>query len=163
MKKIFIFLVFAIATLSCNSNKSQVNILDVAGYDSFGQKISADKATTSSELNSKYSKLKIGDTIDVKFKSTIKEVCQNKGCWMKLDLGENKEAFVKFKDYAFFMPKDSKNDEVILHGKAFVSQESVEDQKHYAGDAGKSKAEIDAIVAPKTIYSFNADGVLIKK
>lgn len=163
MKKIFIFLVFAIATLSCNSNKSQVNTLDVAGYDSFGQKISADKATTSSELNSKYSKLKIGDTIDVKFKSTIKEVCQNKGCWMKLDLGENKEAFVKFKDYAFFMPKDSKNDEVILHGKAFVSQESVEDQKHYAGDAGKSKAEIDAIVAPKTIYSFNADGVLIKK
>ena len=159
----FIFLVFAMATLSCNSNKNQVNTLDVAGYDSFGQKISADKATTSSELNSKYSKLKIGDTIDVKFKSTIKEVCQNKGCWMKLDLGENKEAFVKFKDYAFFMPKDSKNDEVILHGKAFVSQESVEDQKHYAGDAGKSKAEIDAIVAPKTIYSFNADGVLIKK
>ena len=163
MKKIFIFLVFAIATLSCNSNKSQVNTLDVAGYDSFGQKISADKAITSSELNSKYSKLKIGDTIDVKFKSTIKEVCQNKGCWMKLDLGENKEAFVKFKDYAFFMPKDSKNDEVILHGKAFVSQESVEDQKHYAGDAGKSQTEIDAIVAPKTIYSFTADGVLIKK
>ena len=163
MKRIFIYAVFVIAISSCNSKQSQVNNVDVAGYESFGSKISADKAITSSELNSKYSKLKIGDTVDVKFKSTIKEVCQNKGCWMKLDLGENKEAFVKFKDYAFFMPKDSKNDEVILNGKAFVSQESVEDQKHYAGDAGKSQAEIDAIVSPKTIYSFTADGVLIKK
>ena len=162
MRKIFIYMLFTMAISSCNSNKSQVNNMNVEGYDSFGLKISADKAISSSELTSKYDKLKIGDTVDVKFKSTIKEVCQNKGCWMKLDLGNNKEAFVKFKDYAFFMPKDSKNDEVILNGKAFVSQESVEDQKHYAGDAGKSQAEIDAIVAPKTIYSFTADGVLIK-
>ena len=153
----------AIAFLSCNSNKSKVSNLDMADYDSYGSKISSDKAISSSELNSKYNKLKIGDTVNVKFKSTIKEVCQNKGCWMKIDLGDNKEAFVKFKDYAFFMPKDSKDDEVILNGKAFMSQESVEDQKHYAGDAGKSQAEIDAIVAPKTIYSFTADGVLIKK
>ena len=153
----------AIAFSSCNSNKSKVSNLDMADYDSYGSKISSDKAISSSELNSKYNKLKIGDTVNVKFKSTIKEVCQNKGCWMKIDLGDNKEAFVKFKDYAFFMPKDSKDDEVILNGKAFMSQESVEDQKHYAGDAGKSQAEIDAIVAPKTIYSFTADGVLIKK
>ena len=163
MKKIFIYAMFAVAISSCNSNKSQVSTASNDGYDSFGSKISAEKALTSSELNTKYSNLKVGDTIDVKFKSTIKEVCQNKGCWMKLDLGDNKEAFVKFKDYAFFMPKDSKGDEVVLNGKAFVSQESVEDQKHYAGDAGKTQAEIDAITTPKTIYSFTADGVLIKK
>jgi Domain of unknown function (DUF4920) len=163
MKKIIVCLLIAMTLLSCNSNKSQVPSSDVDGYDSFGAKISAHKAITSSDLDAKYSKMNVGDTINVKFKSTIKEVCQNKGCWMKLDLGNQKETFVKFKDYAFFMPKDSKNDEVIVNGKAFVSLESVEDQKHYAGDAGKSQAEIDKIVAPKKIYSFTADGVLIKK
>jgi len=44
-----------------------------------------------------------------------------------------------------------------------VSIESVEELKHYAKDEGKSQAAIDSIVAPKTNYSFMADGVLIKK
>jgi hypothetical protein len=163
MKKLFICLMIGTTLLSCNSNKSQVASSEVAGFDSYGAKITDEKAISSSDLDTKYSKMNVGDTINVKFKSTIKEVCQNKGCWMKLDLGNQKETFVKFKDYAFFMPKDSKNDEVIVNGKAFVSLESVEDQKHYAGDAGKSQAEIDKIVAPKKVYSFTADGVLIKK
>jgi hypothetical protein len=153
MKKLFICLMIGTTLLSCNSNKSQVASSEVAGFDSYGAKITDEKAISSSDLDTKYSKMNVGDTINVKFKSTIKEVCQNKGCWMKLDLGNQKETFVKFKDYAF----------VIVNGKAFVSLESVEDQKHYAGDAGKSQAEIDKIVAPKKVYSFTADGVLIKK
>ena len=70
---------------------------------------------------------------------------------------------MKFKDYAFFVPKNAQDEEVIVNGKAFVSIESVEELKHYAKDAGKSQASIDSIVTPKTTYSFMADGVLIKK
>ena len=81
---------------------------------------------------------------------------------MKVELADNKEVFVKFKDYAFFMPKDSKNKEVIVNGKAFVSEESIADQKHYASDAGKSQSEIDKITTTKKTLSFVADGVLIK-
>ena len=163
MKKLFLSFLLAITLINCNSNKNQASNSKDEIYASYGSNITSKKAISATNLKSKYNNLKVGDTVTLKFKSTIKEVCQNKGCWMKLDIGDNKETFVKFKDYAFFMPKDSKGKEVILNGKAFVSQESVEDQKHYAGDAGKSQAEIDAITKPKTIYSFTADGVLIKK
>lgn len=82
---------------------------------------------------------------------------------MNVALDEEKSTFVKFKDYAFFVPINAKDKNVIVEGKAFVSVESVEDLKHYAKDAGKSQEAIDSIVAPKTTYSFMANGVLISK
>lgn len=80
---------------------------------------------------------------------------------MKLDLADEKEAFVKFKDYGFFMPLNSKDREVIVNGKAFLEIVSVEELKHFAKDAGKSDAEIDAITSPKRTLSFESDGVLM--
>ncbi|PJC07231.1 MAG: DUF4920 domain-containing protein, partial [Flavobacteriaceae bacterium CG_4_9_14_0_8_um_filter_34_30] len=82
------------------------------------------------------------------------------GCWMKMDLGE-KEVMIKFKDYAFFMPKDIAGKEVILNGKAFIEEMSIEDQKHFAEDAGKSEDEIADIKESKRTLSFVSDGVLI--
>ena len=120
-------------------------------------------ALSNAEMMEKFKSLKEGDTLEVKFKSGINEVCQKKGCWMTLDLADDKEAFVKFKDYGFFVPKNAQDKEVIVNGKAFVSIESVDVLKHYAKDAGKSQAAIDSIVEPKVTYSFMADGVLIAK
>lgn len=79
---------------------------------------------------------------------------------MRLDMGEE-EAMIKFKDYGFFMPKDIAGDKVIVNGKAFIDEMSVEDQRHFAEDAGKSKEEIAAITAPKKTLSFTAEGVLL--
>ena len=107
--------------------------------------------------------MQAGDTINVKFASNIKEVCSKKGCWMKLPLDENTETFVRFKDYGFFMPLDSKGREVVLNGRAFVKETSVKELQHYAEDAGKSKEEIAKITEPKREFSFEADGVLMKK
>ena len=73
-------------------------------YASFGDKILADKAITKEEMLKKYRSLKPGDTLAVKFRSKINDVCQKKGCWMSLELPGGKESFVKFKDYAFFVP-----------------------------------------------------------
>ena len=81
---------------------------------------------------------------------------------MKLDLGDDKEIMVKFKDYGFFMPLDAEGD-VVINGKAFVSEVSVDELRHYAEDAGKTKEEIAAIIAPKKTFSFEADGVLLKQ
>ena len=132
-------------------------------YDSFGEKISLDKAITSEELLAKFKTLKPGDTLNVKFASSIKEVCSKKGCWMKLDLADGTQTMVRFKDYGFFMPLDSKDREVIVNGKAYVTETSVADLKHYAEDAGKSKEEIAKITKPKLEFAFEADGVLMKK
>lgn len=161
MKKIIAFTLCFFALTSCK--KETISKEKQNDYAHFGDSISAENATSNENMMFQYDKLKAGDTIQVKFKSTIKNVCQKKGCWMTLQLPNEKEAFVKFKDYAFFVPKNAKDEEVIVKGKAFVSIESVEELKHYAKDAGKSQAAIDSIVSPVTTYSFMADGVLIKK
>ena len=96
----------------------------------------------------------------MKFLATVNEVCQAKGCWMLLDIGAG-EAMVKFKDYGFFMPKNIADKEVIVNGKAFVSEVSIEEQRHYAEDAGKSDEEIAAITQVKKTLSLEADGVLL--
>lgn len=134
-----------------------------ADYAAFGDKIVADKALTKEEMLKKYKGLKAGDTIAVKFKSKIKDVCQKKGCWMAMQLPNEKQTFVKFKDYAFFVPLNAADQEAIVSGKAFVSETSVAQLKHYAKDGGKSEAEIAKITEPKIEYKFLADGVLISK
>jgi len=163
MKKIFYTAVVLLALVSCKKNE-EVKVEDKpASYASFGDKITADGAISKEELLKKYETMKETDTIEVKVASKIVDVCQKKGCWMNLELGNNKTTFVKFKDYGFFMPFNSGGSEAIVHGKAFISVDSVNDLKEYAKDAGKSQAAIDSIVAPETNYSFEADGVLIKK
>jgi len=135
----------------------------VEEYASFGDKITTAKALTREEMLKKYNALKAGDTINVKFATEIKDVCSKKGCWMNLALPNGKEAFVKFKDYAFFVPLNASGQEAVVSGKAFVSEVSVAQLRHYAKDGGKSEAEIAKITEPETTYGFLADGVLISK
>jgi len=130
-------------------------------YASFGDKIAAEKALSREEMLKKYSSLKKGDTIAVKFKSKITAVCKKKGCWMKMDLTDKKESFVRFKDYGFFVPLNADNSEAIVSGRAYIDEISVDELKHYAKDGGKSQDEIDKITSPKITYAFQADGVLI--
>ena len=61
----------------------------------------------------------------------------------------------------FFMPKNIADKEVIVNGKAFVSEVSIEEQRHYAVDAGKSEDEIAKIIEVKKTLSLEADGVLL--
>ena len=96
----------------------------------------------------------------MKFAAKVNEVCQSKGCWMRLSIGDE-EAMVKFKNYGFFMPKNIVDKEVIVHGKAFVAEISIEEQRHYAEDAGKSEEEIAVIIEVEKTLSFEADGVLL--
>lgn len=132
-------------------------------FQSFGDSITVDGVISKEDLLAKFETLKEGDTINVKFRSEIKDVCQKKGCWMNLSLNDEKNTFVRFKDYGFFMPMNAAGSEAIVAGKAFISVESVDELKHYAKDAGKSKEAIDSITEPKVSYSFLSNGVLIKE
>ena len=53
--------------------------------------------------------------------------------------------------------------EVIMQGTAKFATISVEDQKHFAEDAGDAKEKIDAITEAKNTLSFEAVGVLVPK
>ena len=152
-------MLFMIGT-SVMAQKKAFNTTD---YASFGDKFKVNRVYNKSEMMKKYKKLKKGDTLVVQFESNIKTVCKKKGCWMKMELKNDDQSFVKFKDYAFFVPLNADNSDAIVSGKAFVNVESVSELKHYAKDAGKSEAEIAKITKPETTYAFMADGVYIKK
>lgn len=163
MKKVSqIIIVFLLVLTACKLEKKENNTEKVTTFVSFGDKIVADNAISKEEMTEKFENLKVGDTINVKFISKIDAVCQKKGCWIKVPLDKGKKSFVKFKDYAFFMPMNSAGSEVVLNGKAFVREIPVEQLLHYAKDAGKSEEEIAKITTPKITYSFVADGVLLE-
>ena len=132
-------------------------------YKSFGNTIIADDAIDASSMAAHYKTMAIGDSINSKITATVTKVCQAKGCWMTLNLGDDEEIMVKFKDYAIFMPKDIAGKEVIINGKAYVNVVSVDEQRHYAEDAGKPTEDIAIITKPKKTYAFEADGVLLKQ
>ncbi|CAL65483.1 conserved hypothetical protein, secreted [Christiangramia forsetii KT0803] len=168
MKKI-IFLFVLFCGISCNQSKENNKKgfvkegQEQSEYESFGAEISPRGSFSSSIMLEKFESLRSGDTINEKFSTTINSVCQAKGCWMVLELPGVDDVRVKFKDYGFFVPKDIIGKEVIVRGRAFVEMTSVEDQKHFAEDAGKSIDEIVAIREPEKSFGFIADGVLIKK
>lgn len=130
--------------------------------ESFGEEITPENALSYSELVSKMAQSE-QDSMNVKFTGTVQEVCQVKGCWMTIASDEEgaESVMVRFKDYGFFMPKDIAGRKVIMEGKAFTEETSVEDLRHYAMDAGKSEEEIEAITEPKKEAKFLASGVLL--
>jgi len=170
MKIIFALILSVFTLISCKNKDSENlkkgKIKEVSkemAYQSYGDEISSKNSLSSAEMEDRYQDLKIGDTVEVNFKTDVNEVCKEKGCWMKLDLPGEEDVMVKFKDYGFFVPKDIDNREVVVHGKAYVTEVSVEEQQHYAKDSGKTEEEIAAIDQSKRTLSFEANGVLIKE
>jgi len=164
MKKVFVLALVVFSMIACKKTEiKEEAIVAPEKFQSFGDSITAEGAITKEELLAKFETLKEGDTIELKFRSEIKDVCQKKGCWMNMNLSDDKNTFVRFKDYGFFMPFNAAGSEAIVNGKAFISVETVDELKHYAKDAGKSQVAIDSITEPKVSYSFLSNGVLIKE
>lgn len=167
MKGFNILVVFLVLISSCKGQETKQEVVvkaqNAKELASFGDKILADASISSLKMMQMYDGMAVADTLQTKFTAVVKEVCQAKGCWMKVELDGGEEAMVKFKDYGFFMPKDIAGKEVIVNGFAFVEEMSVEDQKHYAEDGGKSEEEIAKITQPKKTFGFEADGVLLKE
>lgn len=168
MKKYLMMFIAATSLAACGNKEEQKQ--DANANDSTevvkeevykaGAELTEDGALTSADF---LNELKGKDSVEVKLSAKINAVCQAKGCWMRLDLGNDQELMVKFKDYEFFVPKDASGKTAIVQGWAKVDTISVAELKHYAEDDGQSKEEIDAIKEPKAELTFVANGVMIKK
>lgn len=97
----------------------------------------------------------------VAVKGEVTDVCPKRGCWVSIKTQEGTSFFVKMKDYAFFVPTALKGKNVVLQGSVERKVTSVEELKHYAKDAKKSKAEIEAIKDPKEEIRFLASGITV--
>ena len=133
--------------------------LDPATYDHFGTGITKGDAPAP-VLDALKNPAKFIEKT-VRLEGRIMEVCQKKGCWMQIGT-ERHPMLVKFKDYAFFVPKDASGRTAIVEGTMSMKQETVEQTKHYLEDAGK-KDEAAKVTEGRKLYHFLASGVAIKK
>ncbi|HEX7847436.1 MAG TPA: DUF4920 domain-containing protein [Chitinophagaceae bacterium] len=125
----------------------------------YGEKVSTGGAVALNDVAKK-----LGDSekpVDTKIKAKIVEVCPKKGCWLKLELENGETATVKMKDYGFFLPLAAKGKTVVIDGEVKIKNTSVEELRHYAEDAKKSKEEIEAINKPQKEVRVTARGIVI--
>lgn len=84
-------------------------------------------------------------------------VCPNKGCWMQVTSPKGKNAVrVAFKDYAFFVPLDSKGMHVKAEGEVKIQVLSKEDVEHYVEEGAEMDVRPDGTALE---VSFLASGV----
>ena len=125
----------------------------------YGEKVTVDGAVPLTDVAKKLSD---GEkTIDTKIKAKIVDVCPKKGCWLKLEMENGETAMVKMKDYGFFLPLAAKGKTVVIDGKVKIKNTSVEELRHYAEDAKKSKEEIAKITQPEKEVRVTAKGIVI--
>ena len=162
---LFVFVtLFGLSLVACQSNSNTQKEGDAAQNDgkTFGTGVSnPDAAVAFADVVKQLDNV---DSVNVVMKAKVTDVCQVKGCWMKIIdpvTASQDELFVQFKDYGFFMPKDLSGHTVIMEGTAYKEQTSVEELKHYAEDEKKSPEEIAAITEPVVEKKFMASGVVI--
>jgi hypothetical protein len=91
------------------------------------------------------------------FSGRIEEVCQKKGCWMEVVSGDPASRIrVTFKDYGFFVPKDSHGMMVRAEGVFETKVLSKEDAEHLAGEGANIVPNEDGTA---TELAFVASGV----
>lgn len=157
MKKICLLTVLLSVTFLVNAQPpaGNANKGDVYG-ENFKSESIINVSELPIELNNK-------ETINGVFKAKVLEVCPKKGCWLKLQVNDSTTAFVKMKDYAFFLPVMLEGKYILLNGEAKLKTTSVAELKHYAEDAKKTKEEIDAITKPKKEINLIASGIIVSE
>jgi hypothetical protein len=126
----------------------------------FGAATTSDGAVEAAELPNF---LETKESGSIKVIAKVTDVCPKKGCWMSLEMPDKSKVFVKMKDYGFFVPLEMIGKTVVIDGEAKKVTTSVAELKHYAEDAKKTQAEIDAITEPKEEIRLTASGILVVK
>lgn len=131
---------------------------DAKPGDWYGEKTTVQGAVNIAEIPAQLDKT---EAIDTKVKAKVIDVCPKKGCWMKVQVNDSTTAFVRMKDYGFFVPVAAIGKTVVIEGEARVKNTSVEELRHYAEDAKKSKEEIAAINKPEKEIRLMAKGIVV--
>ena len=130
------------------------------GYSFYGDSISVEGAMSMADL-----KVAMGESTEFKAKveAPILAACLKKGCWMTLDMGDETEMLVRFKDYGFFVPVDCAGNTAIIDGTAKVETVPVADLRHYAMDEGLTEEEANEKYTEDEVkMTFEATGAAIK-
>ena len=107
----------------------------------------------------KYPEKYLGKTVVVT--GVAAEVCQKKGCWLRLT-GEDAEKSIRmtFKDYGFFVPMDAGGMTIRAEGVFEVSTLDKEHAEHLGAEGAKVKLNADGTA---TELGFVANGVELRQ
>ncbi len=125
----------------------------------FGAEITAEGAIDGDEVIAQLTDM---DSVRTKVRGTISSCCQAKGCWITMPLNDEAEMMIKFKDYAFFAPKNSSGKSAVVEGWAYREIVSLEELRHLAADNEATEEEISAITEPEERITFIADGLIVE-
>ena len=155
MKNIFLLTLIVMTALFVHA---QPPAGDANKGDSYGEKVTPDGAVA---INDVAAKLGESGAVQTKVTAKVLEVCSKKGCWVKLAVNDSTTAFVKMKDYAFFVPTAAVGKTVVIDGEIKTKTVSAAELRHYAEDAKKSKEEIAAITKDEKEIRVLANGITV--
>ena len=135
-------------------------VADSTAEETFGGPITLDRRTAvdvatvvaSSELQNR----------PVLVRGRIIDVCSAKGCWLVVSDGKI-QMRVTFKDYGFFVPKNSAGRTVLLEGVVSSGELSEGEARHYAGESTIGGQKPEEINGPQPAVTMIATGVSIAR
>jgi len=159
MKHYFFFLLTSALMGGCDHSGDAPKVASKI-TEFYGEKFDTTGAILQSEM---IAKVNGKDTIPVTFTAKIFETCAHAGCWMTVENPVGMPMYVYMKDHAFGVPlSGAAKLNCIVKGYAYQDTISVDMLKHFAEDANKPQAVIDAITAPLLAVAVTANGVMIE-
>ena len=101
----------------------------------------------------------------VKLAGTVDAVCAKKGCWMAVASDDgHRKVRVTFKDYGFFVPRESPGLHAVVQGELRVKTLDVETAQHYENDRVEGTGETPrTITEPQKEIAIVATGLELRK
>jgi hypothetical protein len=152
LKKCFLFntiAVFLIISFMFSQNKIM---------KTYGGEVKLKKVTPFHEVFENSGKFRNRSIV---IEGTVTAVCKTKGCWMEVTDGKEKIR-VKFENYGYFVPWDSKGKHVKVQGKVLKEKVKAETYKQWLKESGEPFDTIDRIQGDRKVLTFIATGVLME-
>lgn len=101
-----------------------------------------------------------GQTVTVQ--GTVRDVCQQAGCWLVLGGTEHADVAVRIrmKDHAFAVDKQGAGSEALVHGTVIVKQVDPQEAAHFAAEAARPEVMPENHAA--VVVEIEATGVMLR-
>ncbi len=134
-----------------------------AGATTYGKPLTVKDATKVSDILAKPEQF---DGKRVKIEGPVVDVCQTRGCWIKIGGDKDFESLTfKVDDGVIVFPMSARGKTALVEGVVSVTTQSVEEQKkhgeHMAKEQGKA-FDPASVKGPKTVILLKGEGAEIR-
>ena len=125
----------------------------------YGEVVDSTQAVKAADLQQKMLGLR---TINLTISGKVEDVCKAEGCWMKLDLGEEKRLLVRMKNRSFSVDDEVQGKYAFVKGTVHYDTISVENLQKHAKEDGESDSVVSALTVPEINLVMEALGVMTR-